>query len=79
MRAALDEAIECAVKRKFGSMLGCPNLSKLKSGLKTKSAVAASSLPSRNPERACKLRGHTGCLGNEGHSARPRAPSCPMP
>ena len=47
MRAGLDEAINYAVKRKFGSILGCQSLSKLKSGLKMKSAVAACNLPSR--------------------------------
>ena len=79
MRTALDEAINCAVKREFCSMLGCPNLSKLKSGLKTKSAVAACNLPSRGPECACELRGHTVHVGNKGCSARPRVPSHPIP
>ena len=79
MRTALDEAINCAVKREFCSMLGCPNLSKLKSGLKMKSAVAACNLPSRDPECACEVRGHTVHVGNKGCSARPRVPSHPIP
>ena len=66
-------------EREFGSMLGCPNLSKLKSGLKTKSAVGACNLPSRGLERACELRGHTVHVGNKGCGAQPRAPSHPIP
>ena len=47
MHSPLDEAIERAAKRKFGLILGCSRLSKLKPGLRSKSAVAAYSLPSR--------------------------------
>ena len=79
MCAALVKAIDCAVKREFGSMLGCPNLSKLKSGLKTKSAVAACILPSYAPERVYELRGHTVRVGNEGPGAQPRALSRHVP
>ena len=46
MHSALDEALELTAIREFGSMLGYPNLSKLKPCFKSKSDVAACSLPS---------------------------------
>ena len=52
MRSALGGAIERAAKREFGLMLGGSHLLKLKPSLKLKSAVAACSFLSRDPERA---------------------------
>ena len=46
MHLALDEATKRTAKRKFGLMFNCLHLSKLKPGLKSKSAVATCSLPS---------------------------------